>query len=541
MKPSSTRKVFGIISYFPDNDSAYHIETRRERTRRFRELLYKLEELWSDVDIMVIAQNWQDFELPDIQNHVIRYNYGKLGILGARKELRKRFLDSDYDYLIMLDDDAIVSSDDPQAYLDEIDKHIDGVGAIRKNKSPLNFFAISKCVYAQIDMPDVDPEKSEGFEDDIFVATCFAKFPDSAFMFSDNIVSETSFRYTGVGSCPSTWAKEHKYDWNYMRSHTKSVVAALQQPKSEEVIPSAPEIERTIDVIIPYVNSSDSKWLQDFTKTTKTHNPSPVRFRSWGTLKYLFRGIDKYMPFVRNIILILARPSQVPVWLNQDNVRIVYHEDFIPERFLPTFNSCTIESFLWNIPDLPDRIIYFNDDMFPINLLSEQDFFTGNVPNIKFTNIESYRNTWIFQCQCRSGIDMITKVLDLPSFTAGKIIRPYHITAAMTKEGLNKVAELGKDLIPASISTLRQPTNLNQYIYSYYQYFTNNYVDKTVSYKYFSVTDKEADEIVDAILLGKDQLICLNDSEKLKDFARVRYKLSIAFEKKFPSKCKYEL
>ena len=52
----SLKKVFGIISYFPDNDSDYHIETRRERSRRFRELLLKLEELWPDVDIMVIAQ-----------------------------------------------------------------------------------------------------------------------------------------------------------------------------------------------------------------------------------------------------------------------------------------------------------------------------------------------------------------------------------------------------------------------------------------------------------------------------------------------------
>ena len=102
MKPSSLKKVFGIISYFPDNDSAYHIETRRERSRRFKELLARLEELWPDVDIMVIAQNWQDFAMPNLKNKTIIYRYEqKLGILGARRELRKQFLASEYDYLIM--------------------------------------------------------------------------------------------------------------------------------------------------------------------------------------------------------------------------------------------------------------------------------------------------------------------------------------------------------------------------------------------------------------------------------------------------------
>ena len=118
MKPSSIKKVFGIISYFPDNDSDYHIEMRRERSRRFKELLFRLEELWSDVDIMIIAQNWQDFQLPDIKNKVTAYYYGKLGILGARKMLRKHFVESKYDYLIMCDDDVILEKKTPTAIKD---------------------------------------------------------------------------------------------------------------------------------------------------------------------------------------------------------------------------------------------------------------------------------------------------------------------------------------------------------------------------------------------------------------------------------------
>ena len=533
----TTKKVFGIISYFPNKDSAYHIETRKERSRRFRELLFKLEELWSDVDIMIIAQNWQDFELPEIKNTTIVYNYNKLGILGARRELRKRFLASNYDYLIMLDDDAMVNSADPQAYLDEIDRHPNGVGAIRKHSSPLQLFAISKTIYTAVDMPDIDAEKGQGFEDDVFVAKCFSEFPGEAYMFPSGIVSETSFKYIGEGKCPSTWANEKKYDWIYMRENTARNIYSAEHKKTIVTDSTNP----TIDLIIPYVNGSDKLWVQSYMKATNTHSLSAVRFRPWGTLKYLLRGVERYMPFIRNVILIVAMPSQVPVWLDTTNVRVVYHEDFIPKKFLPTFNSCTIESFLWNIPELSDRIIYFNDDMFPIGNMTEDDFFTGDIPHIKFTKPDIYSQKAIYQSQCRSGIDMITKALTLPTFERGKVFRPYHISTAITKDTFCKVAELCKDLLPATVSMTRLTKNVNQYIYAYYNYFTNNYIDKTVHYKYIELLESNLPEILTTILYEDQQLVCLNDSDKIKDYAKLRERLLTDFDCKFPDKSRYEV
>lgn len=533
------KKVFGIISYFPNNDSDYHIETRRERSRRFRELLFKLEELWPDVDIMVIAQNWQDFELPEIKNKITTFHYDKLGILGARRELRKRFLASPYDYLIMLDDDFIVEARDPKVYMDEIDKHPDGFGALKRNPpSPLPFFAISKTIYSQIDLPDIDPEKGQGFEDDVFTAQCFAKFEDKSFIFPTGCVLDKSFHYDGPGKCPSSWSREHKYDWGYMRSNTKRIIhdiAYSEQPEAPE-----PDKNASIDLLITYVNCSDRNWVRDYVKATKTHNPSKVRYRSWGTLKYLLRGVERYMPFIRNVVLIVSRASQVPAWINKENVRIVYHEDFIPKQYLPTFNSCTIESFFWNIPDLADRIIYFNDDMFPINPLSEDVFFTGDKPNIRFTTPDKYSTKAVFQSQCRSGIDLITKALGIAPFESGKIIRPYHISMAITKKSMAKVAELCADTLPQTISAVRLTKNVNQYIYAYYQYFTDNYVDKTVKYKYYEFTDANLPEILDEILSNNYQMLCLNDSDKIRDFAQTRSKLTTTLDRKFPKKSRFE-
>lgn len=525
------KKVFGIISYFPDCDTDYHTEARNTRIPRFYSLLKTLDKLWSDVDIMIIAQNWKDdVVLPDIHNRIIRYDYHKLGILNARRTLREKFLESDYDYLIMLDDDGIISAEDPTLYMSEIDKHPSGIGVIRHNKCPLMLLAISKEIYEQIDMPDVDPEKGEAFEDDIFVASCFARFPSKAFDFPKDCVKEISFRYDGPDKVPSTWSREQKLDWSYLRSNTLNILSEIKGNKVEHM-----------DLVIPYVNCADTEWQKVYQASNNATVNNSVRFRSWGTLKYLFRSVDKYLPFIDRIVLIVAQPSQVPVWLNQKTVKVVYHKDFIPKEFLPTFNSCTIESFLYNIPDLSDKFIYVNDDMFAISPCTVEDFFTGDKPNIKFVKDETYSRDATFRCQCRSGLDMICQALGQPSYKEGRIMRPYHITASMTKESLLQVKKLCGDKIPSTITKLRDVKNVNQYIYSYYQYFTGNYESKVITYKYFTMSDKTFNAIRQTILSNDYQWVCLNDSKYIQNYGITRGMLIETFKKKFPNRCRYEL
>lgn len=295
-----------------------------------------------------------------------------------------------------------------------------------------------------------------------------------------------------------------------------------------------------IDLVVPYVNCNDRHWVRDFAEYTGIRIPNPSRYRSWGTLKYLFRGVSEYLPFVRQIVLLVAKPSQVPSWVNTETVRVVYHKEFIPKEFLPTFNSCTIESYLWKIPDLAEKIIYINDDMFPTGLMEETDFFTDNTPHISFTKPYEYSPKTMYQAQCRSGIDLITKALDLPSFEKGKITRPQHISTAFIRDNMLKVGELCEEAIAPTTSRMRLTKNVNQYIYAYYQYFTNDYINETISYKYFELTEKNWDTIKEAILSSTYQMICLNDTSA-KDYEKVKILLHKCFEQKFISRCKYEL
>lgn len=537
---SKPKKVFGIISYFPDNEGDHYITMRKERRRRCSEFLLKLNEYWPDTDIMFVAQNWQDYQPPEVQNNITIYHYTeRLGIVGARKELRKKFLESDYDYMIMVDDDAILTTDNPQAYMDLIDAHPDGFGAVHGfEHGPMHFLAISRYVYSQVDLPDIDPEQGQGFEDDVFFATCISKFPDRQFIVPDGLIIEKSLQYRGPGECPSTWSEEQRYDWKAMRSRTDNRLRIIESNQDYE-IPAQLE-DSSIDVVITYVNCADGNWVRDYVKATKTHNPSKVRYRSWGTLKYLLRGVERYMPFIRNVVLIVSRASQIPAWLNKENVRIVYHDEFIPKQYLPTFNSCTIESFFWNIPDLADRIIYFNDDVFPNSLMTEEDFFTGDTPHIKFGEAKTYSERSMFHKQCRSSIDMITQALNLPSYEKGKIFRPPHSTMPMTKYCFDQIRELCRNTISPTVTRLRVGKNVNAYIYAYYQYFTNNYVDASVNYKYYDLQESTIQVITGSITNSSTKILCLNDSDYIKDAAKLSRQLTECFEKKFYKKSRFE-
>ena len=104
-----------------------------------------------------------------------------------------------------------------------------------------------------------------------------------------------------------------------------------------------------IDFIIPYVNCDDPTWLREFMERGGVLDEGwngLNRYKDDGTLKYLLRSIEEYTPWVNNVYLLVSGPTQVPSYVYTQNVKIIYHKDFIPKEYLPLFNSNTLESFL---------------------------------------------------------------------------------------------------------------------------------------------------------------------------------------------------
>ena len=119
-----------------------------------------------------------------------------------------------------------------------------------------------------------------------------------------------------------------------------------------------------IDIVIPFVNGNDPVWQRQFNEHMQKFNPHygdgsvQTRYDGNDILKYVFRSIDVYAPWVNKIHLLLSGSSQIPEWLdtNNEKIHIVYHKDFIPKEYLPCFNSSAFECWLWNIPGLSENL-----------------------------------------------------------------------------------------------------------------------------------------------------------------------------------------
>ena len=137
-----------------------------------------------------------------------------------------------------------------------------------------------------------------------------------------------------------------------------------------------------IDIVIPWVDGSDPVWQADHAKyrAAKSADNHPARYREWGLFRYWFRGIEQNAPWVRKVHLLTY--GHLPAWLEPDHpkLHIVNHRDFIPEEYLPTFSSHTIELNMHRIPDLAEHFLYFNDDVYLMKPSQPEDFFRDGLP-----------------------------------------------------------------------------------------------------------------------------------------------------------------
>ena len=115
-------------------------------------------------------------------------------------------------------------------------------------------------------------------------------------------------------------------------------------------------MEEKIDFVVLWVDGTDPQWQQErilFCPENSDNGSSENRYRDWGLMKYWFRCVEKYAPWVHRIFFVTN--GQIPEWLNIEHpkLRLVKHKDYIPQKYLPTFNSNVIELWLHHIPDLP--------------------------------------------------------------------------------------------------------------------------------------------------------------------------------------------
>ncbi len=328
-----------------------------------------------------------------------------------------------------------------------------------------------------------------------------------------------------------------------------------------------------IDFVITWVDGSDKEWLGEkaLYDGTGQIDDNEERYRNWELLKFWFRGVEKYAPWVRKIHFITW--GHLPKWLNTEHekLHIVRHEDYIPHEYLPVFNSNLIEIYMHKIEGLSENFVYFNDDFLLIRDTKPEDFFKNGKPRdmLAFQPVVAnpsnpvmshlYMNNSLVLCKHFNKRENVKahpgnyfkigypplyffyNMLELafPLYTGFYTV---HGPSPFCKATFEEIWEKEREALEAmSHNRFRSNTDLTPYLFREWQKLSNHFVPTNVlkDFAYFNIA-KENTKLYDTIKKQKKKIICINDANIGSGFERVKQELQESFMKILPEVSSFE-
>ena len=326
-----------------------------------------------------------------------------------------------------------------------------------------------------------------------------------------------------------------------------------------------------IDFVIPWVDGSDPAWLEERAKyDSKGCDAREARYRDWGLLPYWFRTVEAYAPWVRKIHFITW--GHIPEWLDTTNpkLHIVYHKDYIPEKYLPTFQANPIELNLHRIEGLAEQFVYFNDDVFITKAIKPEFFFKNSLPcdcfslqsivfnpnsigwingsvmsviNKNFPFRATLKKHWKKMLSPRNGIKKLTKTI------MHAVCHPWcpglfysHTTTAYLKSTLETVWEKEPEILADTCRyRFREKTNVNQYVFKFWQLMSGQFYPVSMkAQKCFHLREAWVPEVCHHIQEKTYAIICINDIGVIEDVTQTAAQLQAAFETVLPERSSFE-
>ena len=327
-----------------------------------------------------------------------------------------------------------------------------------------------------------------------------------------------------------------------------------------------------IDFVIAWVDGDDPAWRAEKEKydLRPSKGSAEVRFRDWNNLRYWFRGVEKFAPWVRKIHFVTW--GHLPKWLNTDNpkLHIVNHRDYIPGKYLPTFNSHTIELNFHRIEGLAENFVYFNDDMFLTNEVTEEDFFIEGEPcdvyglnclyfaedsiahingsNVAEINkhfgsskrvISKNRSKWYSP---ENSFKNNFKTLMLSRWDWFPGFHYDHLPTSFKKSTFDEVwNSCGKALDRTCRCRFRSDLNVNQWLMKYWQMCSGVSIPRREIGHCYHLKDEDIRPMCDDIIKQKYKVICVNDTAMTTEFDKKCKMLRKSFYSILPEKSGFEL
>ena len=328
-----------------------------------------------------------------------------------------------------------------------------------------------------------------------------------------------------------------------------------------------------IDFVLIWVDGNDLNWQREkakYSPSSMADSDTPVRYRDWDNLHYWFRCVEKFAPWVNKIHFVTW--GHLPEWLNTDNpkLNIVKHSDYIPEKYLPTFSSHTIELNLHRIKGLSEQFVYFNDDMFITKPTEPEDFFKDGLPcdtfglnciyfghdsaghfngsnmeviNTEFKNKAEIkkrdRKKWYSR---KNGFKTNVKTAMLSMWEWFPGFYYDHLPSDFLKSTFEEVWEKYYDVLDKTCNDkFRTEANVNQWLMKYWQFCKGSYVVRPKNIgEAFHIEEGNFQQACDAITQQKYKLICINDTPRTEKFEEKKRIISECFESIVPEASGFE-
>ena len=335
-----------------------------------------------------------------------------------------------------------------------------------------------------------------------------------------------------------------------------------------------------IDFVLMWVDDSDPEW-QARKKHFEAFEERPSyddangdwRFRDYGLLRYWFRAVERFAPWVNQVFFITC--GQHPEWLNQaaPKLRLVNHEDFMPPDYLPTFNAAAIELNLHRIGELSEHFVLFNDDMFIVRPAKPECFFKKGLPvlpcNIgvpSWIGYNSYSRTYlndsgfvrqhldverlmwsnVFKWTSVPALGLRRALKNLLSFSINRFVFVGgfgHLALPHLKSTLSEIWEANPRVLDwVSHHKFRRDDRLNQWCACNWNIVKGNFhpIHERRMGKYINLSSRTLDEACRQIRNPTVPQLCLNDSRQNDIPERCFSALKGVFDELLPDKSSFE-
>ena len=327
----------------------------------------------------------------------------------------------------------------------------------------------------------------------------------------------------------------------------------------------------SVDIVLPWVDGNDPNW-QNIKKEYRGYGDTrPERYRDFGILKYVFRGIETCMPWVRTVHFVTM--DQIPEWMNTEYKRLhlVDHRDYMPSDCLPTFNSNAIEMNFHRIEGLSEQFLLFNDDFFPLRPTEETDWFQDGMPVDMLAlqpivaNADNEVMSYIYLNNAIVIARHFNKLANMkqqpkayfhPSYPLQYLVYnnlerlwprytgffTVHGPSPLLKSALEELWEKEPEVMETvSHNRFRAKTDVNQYLVREYIKQKGTFVPKNVlkHFRYFELSDQN-EALYECLRKKQASVICINDGNHSFDADTAALRLRECFDALFPQKSKFE-